>query len=116
MTDATRAAVLAWHRADGTTVEFPLPARAVVGRDAGAGIRIDEPLVSRAHAEILRQGEAFLVRDLGSTNFTRVNGEIVGECELQDGDELRFGRARCTFLRAETPSATPPADDRGAPS
>jgi pSer/pThr/pTyr-binding forkhead associated (FHA) protein len=39
--------------------------------------------------------------DLGSTNFTRVNGErIRRERELQDGDLLAFGRARCRFLAA----------------
>jgi pSer/pThr/pTyr-binding forkhead associated (FHA) protein len=39
------------------------------------------------------------VIDLGSTNLTRVNGEIVTERELRHGDEIRFGRAQCQFLR-----------------
>jgi pSer/pThr/pTyr-binding forkhead associated (FHA) protein len=42
--------------------------------------------------------------DLGSTNRTRVNGDVVmRERVLQHGDELRFARARCVFL-AEPPS------------
>lgn len=68
-----------------------------VGRDEGASLRVDEPLVSRLHARIERRGERFFVLDLGSTNLTRVNGEVVAERELQDGDEIRFARACCVF-------------------
>lgn len=90
---------LVWERADGSRVDFPLTAGImVVGRDETADIRVDEPLVSRAHARIERRGERYVVLDLGSTNLTRVNGEVVNERELRHGDELRFARARCTFL------------------
>jgi pSer/pThr/pTyr-binding forkhead associated (FHA) protein len=75
----------------------------VVGRDATADIRVDEPLVSRAHARVERRGGEFFVLDLGSTNLTRVNGEVVRERELRHGDEVRFGRARCVFLSAAAP-------------
>ena len=93
--------MLVWERADGSRQEFKvsLPT-AIVGRDPEADIRIDEPLVSRAHARIEGRGEAFFVVDLGSTNLTRVNGEIVAERELRDGDELQFARARCAFVLA----------------
>lgn len=76
-----------------------------VGRDEGASLRIDEPLVSRLHARIERRGERYVLLDLGSTNLTRVNGEVVGERELKDGDELRFARARCVF---RSPGAADP--------
>ena len=86
-------------------VEFPLAAlHMVVGRDEEADIRVDEPLVSRAHARIERRGGAFFVVDLGSTNLTRVNGEVVGERQLRHGDEIRFGRAVCHFLAEGTPA------------
>ncbi len=110
MTGGARAARLVWHRTDGTTVEFALASRALVGRDAGATVRIDEPLVSRAHAEITRHGTSYQVRDLGSTNFTRVNDEIVSQRELQDGAELRFGRARCVFVLSAPDGDTAPED------
>jgi pSer/pThr/pTyr-binding forkhead associated (FHA) protein len=71
-----------------------------VGRDEAASLRVDEPLVSRLHARIERRGEAFFVMDLGSTNLTRVNGEVIAERELQDGDEIRFARACCIFRAA----------------
>ena len=91
-------------RADGEEVEFTLATSPLlIGRDEDADIRVDEPLVSRAHARIEKRGSAFFVLDLGSTNLTRVNGEAVVERELRDGDELRFARARCRFV-------SPPAD------
>jgi peptidoglycan glycosyltransferase len=68
-----------------------------VGREGDANLCIDEPLVSRLHARIERRGERFFVLDLGSTNLTRVNGEVVAERELRDGDEVHFARARCLF-------------------
>jgi len=95
---------LVWLRPDGEEVEFALAGSPLlVGRDEDADIRVDEPLVSRAHARIEKRGGAFFVLDLGSTNLTKVNGEAVLERELRDGDEVRFARARCRFL-------APPAD------
>jgi pSer/pThr/pTyr-binding forkhead associated (FHA) protein len=90
---------LVWERSDGGRVEFPLTADVMtVGRDETADIRVDEPLVSRLHARIERRGAEHVVIDLGSTNYTRVNGEAVGERALAPGDQVRFGRARCVYL------------------
>jgi pSer/pThr/pTyr-binding forkhead associated (FHA) protein len=92
-------AVLVWARPEGEPLEFPLDGAVVdVGRDEGAAVRIDEPLVSRRHARIEKRGETWFLVDLDSTNFTRVNGHrLRREHELQDGDELVFARARCVF-------------------
>ena len=96
---ASRGARLVWEKTGGDRVEFPLDSSPMlVGRDETAEIFVDEPLVSRAHARIERRGEAYVVCDLGSTNLTRVNGEVVAERELRHGDEVRFARARCVFL------------------
>lgn len=90
---------LVWERADGSQLQFPLlTSPMTVGRDETADIRVDEALVSRAHARIERRGEAYVLVDLGSTNLTRVNGEVVLERELRHGDEIRFARAKCRFL------------------
>lgn len=70
----------------------------LVGREEGVDICVDEPLVSRTHARIECRGDRYVVLDLGSTNHTRVNGEIVTEKELRHGDEIRFARARCLFF------------------
>lgn len=93
---------LVWERADGSRGEYPLTRDVtVVGRDESVDVRLDEPLVSRAHARIERRGDRYVVVDLGSTNLTRVNGDVVVEKELSHGDELRFARARCVFLQEE---------------
>jgi pSer/pThr/pTyr-binding forkhead associated (FHA) protein len=55
--------------------------------------------VSRRHARLERRPDGWVVVDLDSTNFTRVNGERVRrEQVLAHGDELRLGRAVCRFL------------------
>ncbi len=93
---------LVWERPGAAAVEFPLEGDSLeVGRDDDVAIRVDEPLVSRRHARLEKRGDGWVLVDLGSTNFTRVNGErIRREQELADGDELTFGRARCRFLAA----------------
>jgi pSer/pThr/pTyr-binding forkhead associated (FHA) protein len=97
---AAPVARLVWAKGDGERAEYPLDRDVLlIGRDPSADLRIDEPLVSRSHARIERRGVAYFVIDLGSTNYTRVNGVAVAERELRHGDELRFGRARCLFLR-----------------
>ena len=96
----TAAARLVWERSDGGKIEFPLDGdEHELGRDEELAIRVDEPLVSRRHARIVRRGEGWVVVDLGSTNFTRVNGQRVRrEHELEHGDEIRLGRSKLTFL------------------
>ncbi|HLA77273.1 MAG TPA: FHA domain-containing protein [Vicinamibacteria bacterium] len=98
---------LVWQRPDGVEVRFALQGESLtVGRDETADIRVNEPLVSRAHARLERQADGFRVVDLGSTNLTRVNGEAVQERLLHHGDELRFARARCRFvIEGEDPVA-----------
>lgn len=103
------AAELVWERPDGSPQAFALEREiTLVGRGEEADARVDEPLVSRLHARIERRGGRYFVLDLGSTNLTRVNGEVVQERELRDGDELLFSRARCRFRQP------PPAGDAQA--
>jgi hypothetical protein len=67
-----------------------------IGRGHGADIRLDDPSVSRLHAEIVRRGPYIYIADLGlSRNGTRVNGRPVARRVLDDGDVLSFGSARC---------------------
>jgi pSer/pThr/pTyr-binding forkhead associated (FHA) protein len=100
---AVAKARLVWERPDGERVEFCLDERTLlVGRD-DAPILIDEPLVSRQHARLERRDGSWVVVDLGSTNLTRVNGEVVRERELVHGDEVRFARAKCVFELDGTP-------------
>ena len=66
-----------------------------VGRGDGVDIRLEDPSVSRLHAELVRRGGYVYVTDLGlSTNGTRVNGRPVGRRVLVDNDVISFGAAR----------------------
>ncbi|MEY3618646.1 MAG: hypothetical protein RL726_1344 [Actinomycetota bacterium] len=59
----------------------------VVGRSADNAIVFDDPNVSRRHAEIAPSSGGWVLKDLGSTNGTKVNGVVVsGERALRDGD------------------------------
>ena len=73
----------------------------VVGRGRTADVVLAEATISRAHAAIGFNGEAFYVQDLGSTNGTRVNGERAPQTELRDGDEIQLGKLQ---LRITLPS------------
>jgi FHA domain len=67
-----------------------------IGRGQGADIRLEDPSVSRLHAELVRRGPYVYVVDLGlSRNGTRVNGRPVARRVLDEGDVLSFGAARC---------------------
>jgi len=82
------------HEDSGTTFELG-PDVTTVGRGRGVDIALDDPSVSRLHAELVRRGEHVYVSDLGlSTNGTRVNGRPVGRRLLLDGDVLSFGGCR----------------------
>lgn len=67
-----------------------------IGRGAAVDIYLDNPSVSKVHAEIIRRGPYAYVSDLGlSRHGTRVNGKVVAQRLLEDGDVLMFGSARC---------------------
>jgi pSer/pThr/pTyr-binding forkhead associated (FHA) protein len=64
----------------------------LIGRDDGCHLRPSSSEVSRQHCAILLRGARAFVRDLDSTNGTRINGEfLVGETELRDYDRLTIG-------------------------
>ena len=66
-----------------------------VGRGDGVDILLDDPSVSRLHAELVRRGPWVYVSDLGlSVNGTRVNGRPVGKRVLLEGDVVSFGTCR----------------------
>ncbi|MGB8909329.1 MAG: FhaA domain-containing protein [Candidatus Cybelea sp.] len=68
-----------------------------IGRSDDGEIVLLDLSVSRAHAVVeVRAGEA-IVRDLGSTNGTYLNGKRIETGTLRDGDELRFGNTRMLF-------------------
>ncbi len=64
-----------------------------VGRTQSNSIRLHDTEVSREHAELVRNGDSYLLRDLSSSNGTYVNGQPTHERELISGDQLQFGRS-----------------------
>jgi pSer/pThr/pTyr-binding forkhead associated (FHA) protein len=69
-----------------------------VGRHPDADIFLDDVTVSRRHAEFLRSGTNFEVKDLGSLNGTYLDGNrISGTIALYDGAEVQVGKFRLTF-------------------
>ena len=83
-------------RVEDTGESFSLPQDlTTVGRGPGVDISLEDPSVSRLHAELIRRGPHLYVSDLGlSVNGTRVNGRPVGQRVLADGDVLSFGTVR----------------------
>lgn len=72
-------------------------ARTVIGRGSDAGITISDAGSSRRHAEILWDGERAMLRDLGSTNGTKVDGQKVREMALAPDTVFTIGRTELTF-------------------
>ncbi|NGO74962.1 FHA domain-containing protein [Streptomyces sp. YC504] len=71
----------------------PFPLR--IGRDPANGLRLSHETVSRSHAELVLQGGIWVLRDLGSTNGTSVNGRrVVGATVVREGDHIAFGSMR----------------------
>jgi hypothetical protein len=96
--------------------------RTVVGRSQDCDFRVADGSVSRHHLEVVVSDECVLLRDLGSGNGTRVNGQRIDERVLRDQDEIAIGRTRFRFVdelgptrRPRRPIATPPSPSPSPP-
>lgn len=69
----------------------------VIGRSADADLQVPHGTVSRHHCAVWRDGTRYRIRDMGSTNLTRVNGAIVQEAVLADGDLVQLGDSALRF-------------------
>jgi transcriptional regulator with PAS, ATPase and Fis domain len=79
---------------------FAKPA-VVIGRDPAADVCVPEQAVSRYHARITRQGDRWVLSDLGSRNGTMVDGAFVtADVELEHLHEIRVGDAIFKFVAA----------------
>src|ERR1700761_2641956 len=69
-----------------------------LGRSRSSDVMVDDPNVSRAHAEVRAHGSTWVLTDLGSTNGTRLNGRWVTQPEgLGPGDPIEVGTTTLTF-------------------
>ena len=96
----------------------------VVGRHPNCDTRLDSLRVSRHHCCMTQEGGEVVVRDLGSTNGIRINGQRVEIGRLRPGDELSIAHIRYRLERGHGHEQTiaepaalagfaPPAEDRG---
>jgi pSer/pThr/pTyr-binding forkhead associated (FHA) protein len=95
----------------------------LLGRHGECDVQLNSRKVSRRHCCIAQVHDYLVVRDLGSTNGVRINGQRVIEGKLQGGDELTVGNFRYqVYLEAlsseDHSGSTPPAHpaDRPPPS
>ncbi len=110
---------------DGSTGEFPLGDLMTLGRHPSNTVRLVDREVSKEHATIERMGRDFILRDLGSSNGTFVNGRRVAELRLREGDEITLGTSKLVFTTGEVSVAQgqaavgahgiPPPPGRAAP-
>ena len=70
-----------------------------LGRLAECDVVVDDPGASRQHARIRRADGEWILTDLGSTNGTLVNDEVVQERMLDDGDRITIGETVLEFRR-----------------
>lgn len=78
-----------------------------IGRAPENLIQIEEPSVSSRHAQITVSGDTYELRDLDSTNGTRVNGDPITSVALRLGDRIRFGKVEACF-ECEVPAQALP--------
>ena len=71
--------------------------RAVLGRSRDVDVQIEDPNVSRRHAEVVQQGSAWWVIDVGSTNGVEVDGHRVQRARLDEGTSFVIGETTVTF-------------------
>jgi hypothetical protein len=77
---------------------YDLDGDLVLGRGERAEIRLEDPFASSQHARIYEQGNIVVIEDLGSTNGTYLNEEVLQSPRpLHPGDRVRIGDSEFTF-------------------
>ena len=74
------------------------PAGATIGRSRQCDVVLSDPNVSRQHAEVRPRGGSWVLTDLGSTNGSSLNGQVIDGPEvIRPGDEIELGTAVIRF-------------------
>lgn len=83
---------------DGSTITTPLDVDLItIGRAEDSIVQLASPSVSSQHAIIKVREDGYYVQDVGSRNGTRVNGAVIEEALLHDGDRVAFGDVTSIF-------------------
>ncbi len=72
--------------------------RTTIGRHPDSDVFLDDVTVSRNHAVVTREAEAYVIADQGSLNGTYVNRRRIERQTLLDGDELQVGKYKLTYI------------------
>ena len=92
---------------DGATRDIPLDQeRITLGRRADNDVCLPHPAVSGEHAAVVTLLADSFLEDLGSTNGTYVNGQLVQKHFLRDGDMIELGRQRLVYLADDSARPT----------
>ncbi|MEE8107125.1 MAG: FHA domain-containing protein [Planctomycetota bacterium] len=94
----------------GAGKEYEFDQAAILGRLDSNDIPVKDAKASREHAKLYKQGSAFAIVDLNSSNGTMVNGVSITKRVLKDGDEIGIGLVR---MRYELTDAEKPAEPKG---
>jgi hypothetical protein len=78
-----------------------------IGRGPDNTIVVNDPSISTHHAQLLLEGDTYRLKDLDSTNGTRVNGKPVTETVLRFDDRIRFGAAEARYDSSEVGGSKP---------
>ena len=107
---------------DGSQLDHELTAETVtVGRASDNTFHLDDVSVSSHHAKFAAKGEGFILKDLDSTNWTKLNGTLLKANEdhlLNTGDKIVFGKVEAVFDPADVggeEQELPVADDHVLP-
>ena len=95
---------------------FPLDAPLTIGRGSAADIRLDDPALAERHARVEQHGTQVVLRDLGSSDGSVVNGVPVRDALLHPGDQIALEHDRFVLEAPGLPArgrAAPPAPRSG---
>jgi predicted component of type VI protein secretion system len=88
---------LAITKGTGAGRDHAVGTECVLGRAPDVDFVLEDNLVSRRHARVFREGEGYVVEDLGSRNGTFVDGRKVARAGLEDGATIKVGSTELAF-------------------
>ena len=94
-----QASVVILEGYDTEGMEYPIKETyAVIGRSRDVAVPLKDPLVSREHAAIVFDEDAFILKDLESTNGTYMRGALIKQRKLSHGDKFHIGNTVLQFI------------------